>query len=57
MIQMKIFSCILLPFASFYHKIEHKNLLEYIICFIEALMIFEICYEKFRFPYKISLVN
>ena len=60
--QMKIFSYILFPFcfryASFYHKSEHKNLLEFIIYFIKALMISEFCCnENFGFPYKISLVN
>ena len=58
----KIFSYILLPFcfryASFYHKREHKNLLELITYSIVALMISEFCWnENFGYPYKISLAN
>ena len=58
----KILSYILLPFcfryAQFYHKSEHKNLLELIIYSIEALIMSEFCWnENFGFPYKISSVN
>ena len=45
-------------YASFYHKSEHTNLLEFIIYTIEALMISEFCFsENFGFPYKTSFVN
>ena len=58
----KILSYILLPFcfryALFYHKSEHKNLLEFIIYSIEALVISELCFnQNFGFPNTISVFN